>query len=173
MTTCSACGREIEIGDYPFCPHGSIYPEASRRFDPLVIWVANDNPDRISVPGDAGEPVADGYHKVEITSLREADYWTRKINAIETSKVERLRDSEKQYWDEVTRERRATIKARIGSNPRALALFKAVREFVDRKRERRYSRPLDARAHFDVIAYDSSNREGWSGPETGWKTKRK
>lgn len=145
----------------------------AKRFDPIVVWVSNDDPDRISIPGDPNEPVDEGYHKVEITNLREADRWADRINRIETRKAEGYRDSERQYWDDVARERRADIRARIGSNPRAAALFSAVQKYVDAKRARRYGKPLDARAHFQVISFDSSNRDGYSGPDTDWRTRRK
>lgn len=185
---CSQCGvrweeyhsgNAAETRDCPECSGSACrvytYPgeRTAKAFDPIVVWVADDDPNRISVPGDANEPVQYGYHKVEIASLAEADRWANRMNAIETAKVREDRERERMQWDEITRERRADIRARIGSNPRAQALFKAVQEYVDRKRERRYSKSLDARVHFQVTSFDASNREGWSGPETGWKTRRK
>lgn len=190
--TCPNCNETLYRGDYFLIRDGRKSVEAkcikckqlfdpvllyycgmnAKKFDPIEIWVSNDDPNKISVPPAAGMPVDEGYHKVEINNLPQADYWEKRINQIETKKVEGYRDSERAYWDDVARERRADIRARIGGNPRARALFEAVQQFVDLKRERRYGRRLDARAHFQVIAFDSSNRDGHRGPETGWRNKR-
>jgi len=161
-------GEAKRIESYP----GEYQPRSAKRFDPIVIWVSDTDPNKVSFPGRADEAVEEGYHKVEITNLSQADYWTRRISQHEIHEMEGLREAHKQYWDDRQRERRANIRAKIGSNPRMQALFKEAQAFVDKKREGKYSKPLDPHAHFQVIAYDSSNREGYRDKETGWKEKR-
>lgn len=34
MTTCSECGKQYGIGDWPFCPHGPI--DGPRPFKPYI-----------------------------------------------------------------------------------------------------------------------------------------
>lgn len=166
VARCGKCGG-------PFDPMLIYYNgSTAKKFDPIVLHVSNDDPNQVSFPGHAEDAVPDGYHKVEITNLREADQWTSRINSYETQVTEGYRESEKQYWDNVTRERRADIRARIGDNPRAKALFEAVQKFVDAKRERRYAKKLDARGHFQVIAFDSSNRMSHCDVTTEWKERR-
>ena len=114
----------------------------AQRFAPITLHVSNTDPDKISFPARNWEAPADGYHAVEITNIQQADYWTRRINQIDTRQANEYRSAEREYWDEVTRTRRANIEARIGSDPRAQALFKAVKAFVDKRRAARYSRAI-------------------------------
>lgn len=151
---------------------GEYRPTNAQRFSPIVIWVNNDNPDQVSFPGRADEPVQAGYHPVEITSIYEADRWTRKINASQVAQTEFHRECQKQYWDDVARQRRDDTRARIGNNPRAQELFRRVQQYVDLKRERKYSKKLDARGHFQALSFDASNRQGYSSVETGWKERK-
>lgn len=145
---------------------------AARNFEPIVLHVSNDNPNQVSFPGASDEAVPDGYHKVEITNMREADRWTRHLNWVEKETTEAYRASEKQYWDEVHKQRRADIRARIGSNPRMKAMFEAAQAFVDQKRERRYGRKLDPRGHFQALSFDASNRMSYCDERTGWKERK-
>jgi hypothetical protein len=191
MIICPNCEQQLLSSDYytvrdsenivarcgkcngPFDPLLIYYNgSTAKKFDPIVLHVSNEDPNQISFPGRSDEAVAEGYHKVEITNLREADQWTSRINHYEKGVTEGYRQSEKQYWDEVTAQRRADIRARIGDNPKAKALFEQVQKFVDAKRARRYSKKLDPRGHFQVIAYDSSNRMSHCDVTTGWKEKK-
>jgi hypothetical protein len=190
---CDACSYRFENfyhSDPPeeqACPHidcpegvakrihslpGEYRPTNAQRFDPIVIWVNNDNPDQVSMPGRADEPVQDGYHAVEITNLSQADRWTRHMNNVALREAVNNRAAQKEYFEAMTKERRDNIRAKIGSNPRAKALFEKVCEYTDAKREKKYSKTLDPRGHFQVVAYDSSNRQGYADRETGWREKR-
>ena len=153
---------------------GEYRPTNAKKFDPIVIWVHNEDASKVSFPGRADEPVEAGYHAVEITNLPQADYWARRINDVERQKGLSERLGEKEYWDERLKQRRADIEARIGSNPRAQALYRAVKAFVDAKRDRKYSREAryDPHGHFQVIAFDSSNRQGHADVRTDWKEKK-
>jgi len=162
---CGHCRSEIDS-------YGGETGQNAQRFEPIVLWVNNEDPTKVSVPGRADEPVQEGYHAVEIRTLPEADRWTKTLDEIEIGKAQINREHEKQYWDQVTKERREDIRAKIGSNPRAQAMLKKVAAYVDAKRERRYSKTMDPRGHFKVVAYDSSNREGHSDERTGWKEKK-
>lgn len=48
---CDACGKELEIGEWPFCPHGF----GSNLYEPheaYVDWNLTSKPVLISNPGD-------------------------------------------------------------------------------------------------------------------------
>jgi hypothetical protein len=173
-TTCFACGHEIELGEFPFCPHGRLREANARRFDSIVIWQANRDPDQYSFPGQADEPCPEGYHAVELSDLHSADKFVARMNQLELEKAEVTRDLSYQALDEQTRRRRADIAARISGNARAEALFRQVREYTDRSRERKRARHarLDPRFHIQVLSYDSGNRNSYSGPETGWRERK-
>lgn len=151
---------------------GEYRPVNAQRFDPITVWISNTDPNQFSMPGRADEPVQEGYHAVQITNLRDADAFTRRVNSYELEKAQYMREAHKQHWDERLREQRADRDAKIGSNPRMQALARAIRQRVDAKRDKKYSRPMDPKAHFQVIAYDSSNREGFRDESTGWKERR-
>lgn len=151
---------------------GEFRPLNASRFDPIVVWVNNENPDIVSVPGRSNEPVQSGYHAVHITDMRMADKMAAHINNISLRDAINQRAMEKEYWNEKTKDRRDSIRARIGGDQRRQALFAKVCEFVDRKRDRRYSKPLDPKGHFQALSFNSSNRQGYSDRDTGWKERR-
>ena len=189
---CNACGYRFEnfyheAPDTLDCPHseceggtarrinslpGEYRPRSAQRFAPIVVWVNNENPDVVSIPGRSDEPVQAGYHAVEIRTIQEADRCTKHMNNVALRDTINQRAAEKQYWDEVTKERRDGIRARIRGNARAQALFAQVCEYVDKKRDRRYSKTLDPRGHFQALSYDSSNRQGHADEATGWRERK-
>lgn len=189
---CGSCGYRFENfyhSDAPesqHCPHlhcegtakkiyslpGEYRPTNARRFAPIVVWVSNDNPDVVSVPGRPDEPVQTGYHAVELTSIADAERMTRHMDNVALRDAINQRAMEKEFFDERTKERRDAIRARIGNDPRKMALFKAACEYVDRKRDKRYSKTLDPRGHFQVFAYDQSNRMPYADAESGYRDRR-
>jgi len=175
VTLCRECGQELHIGDYPFCPHGSIYEQNAQRFDAIVVWQHNSEPDKYSFPGHANESCPADYHRVEITNLREADRFVTRMNAIERAKMVTTRDLNYQALDEQTKRRREDIAARIRGNAKMEALFRQAREWTDRSKERKRSRhrSLDPHFHIQVLSYDSGNRNSYAGPETSWREQKK
>ena len=173
-TACPECGHEIEIGQYPYCPHEWLSERNARRWEPIVVWASNSEPDKFSFPGQANEPVPQGYHKIEITNMRQADQFVSRMNAVEQAKMEETRDRNYQVLDEQTRQRRADAMARIRGNPKAEALFRAAREWADRRREEKRARHrnLDPHFHIQVLSFDSGHRNSYSGAETGWREKK-
>jgi hypothetical protein len=161
-------GTALRIASLP----GEYRPRNAQLFSPIVVWVSDSNPDQISIPPRADEPVEPGYHAVSITNMREADQMTKHMNNVSLRETTNRRAAEREYWDAVTRERRDSIRAKIGSNHRAQALFKATCEYIDKRRERRYSKPLDPKGHFQALSFNSSNRDGYSDTDTSWRTKK-
>lgn len=174
MTTCSACGEELHIGDYPFCPHGSIYPQNSQHFDPIVVWQSASDPDKYSFPGQSNEVVPAGYNKFVISNLREADRFVKRMNDLERQRLEGERSMRYAIDDAGVRERRRNEDARGAVNPRAEALRRRVREWADRKREavRSRSSRIDPQFHINVLSFNSGNRNSYSGPENGWRERK-
>jgi hypothetical protein len=187
MANCKECGAEVFIGDWPWCPHGSVRGGNARRFDDIVVWQSNSDPDKYSFPGQANEPVPDGFHKVVISNLREGDQFTARFNELERARLERERDMRRTLDDAGIRDRRAEEDARgwvmkadgtkfyVRGNSRAEALRRAVREWTDRRREERRARAgsIDPRFHSQVLSFDSGSRNSYSGQETGWRERKK
>lgn len=155
-----------------FSQPGEYRPVNALRFDPIVVWVNNENPDQVSVPGRWNEPVQEGYHAITITDMRAADRMATHMNNVALRDAVNQRAAEKQHWDDITRQRRSDTLARIGSNPRAQAMFRAACAHADKIRNRRYSTTLDPRGHFQALSFDSSNRQSFCDRSTGWKEKK-
>lgn len=174
MSACDKCGAEVEIGDWPFCPHGSIYHGKAQRFDPIVVWQSNTDSEKYSFPGQANEPVPAGYHAVEITNMRQADQLVARVNDIERRKMEEMRDMRYALDDAGIKERRANEDAKGAISSRAEALRRRVREWTDKRRaDKRAARPrIDPQFHINILSFDSGNRNSYSGEETGWKEKK-
>lgn len=184
--TCSACGAELEIGDYPFCPHGSVFQGNARGFDPIVVWESNAEPGKFSFPGQSGERVPEGYHKIEITNMRQADRFVGRMNDQERQKLEAERDLRYMADDMGVRTRRAEEDARgyairadgtkfyIRGNTRAENLQRAARAWADKIRERRRAAHarIDPQFHNNALSFDSGSRNSYSGPETGWRERK-
>lgn len=186
MATCKECGAEVFIGDWPWCPHGSVHSENARRFDDIVVWQSNSDPDKYSFPGQANETVPDGYHKVVISNMREGDRFTARFNELERQKLQEERDMRRTLDDAGIRDRRAEEDARgwvmkadgskfyIRGNARAEALQRAAREWADKRREAKRGRHprIDPNFHIQVLSFNSGNRSSYSGPETNWRERK-
>lgn len=174
MSACPECGAEAAIGDWPWCPHGSIHEGRAQRFDPIVVWQSNTDMEKFSFPGQSNEPVPEGYHRVEITDLRQADKFVSKMNDIERRRMEETRDMRYALDDAGIRERRRNEDARGAVNARAEVLRRRVREWADRIRDRRRGQHprIDPQFHINVLSFDSGNRNSYSGPETGWRERK-
>lgn len=175
MSACKECGENVEIGDWPYCPHGSVFRERAQRFDPIVVWQSNTDSAKYSFPGQANEAVPEGYHKVEITNMRQADQLVARVNDIERRKLQELRDMRYALDDAGIKERRANEDARGVISERAAVLRRRVREWTDRRRaDRRAAHPrIDPQFHINILSFDSGNRNSYSGAETGWREKKK
>jgi len=171
-TVCPECGKELEIGDYPYCPHGSIFSRNALAFDPAIVWQSTSDPDSYSFPGNSSEPCPVGYKPIALDSLRKADGFVRRYNELERERLEGERAMEKAYWDERIRQSRSDRRARLGGNSRALALLEAVAKYRDARRERKYSQRIEPNFHLQPIEFDASNRQGYSSRESGWKDRK-
>lgn len=184
MATCKACGEEVFIGSWPYCPHGMVREVNSKRFDDIVVWQSDSDPDKYSFPGQSAEAVPDGYHKIAIRNLREADQFVTRFNNLEREKAESDLHLRHTLDDAGIKDRRAEEDARgwtmradgskfyVKGNSRAEALRRAVREWADRRREDRRKRTANPNFHINILSYDSGNRNSYSGEETGWRERK-
>ena len=176
---CPECGGDLRVGDWPFCQgsadaHRPIRELNARRWEPIVVWEADAEPGKFSYPGQSDEPVPEGYHRVELLNLREADLFVKRVNGIERGKAELDRRLNYQAIDEAVQRRRRDTEARIRGNPRAEALYRAARDWADKRRELiRARHRMEPNFHIQVLSFDSGNRNSYSGPETGWRERKK
>lgn len=175
MSKCNQCGMNVEIGDWPYCPHGSVFHNEAKRFDPIVVWQSNTDSEKYSFPGQPNERVPEGYHKVEIANMRQADQFTSRMNDIERRKMEELRNTRYALDDAGIKQRRYEEDVKGAISPQAAALRRAVRDWTDKMRERRRAAHprIDPQFHNNALSFNSGSRSSYSGPETGWREKKK
>ena len=151
------------------CPHESLRPQNARRFDDITVWQSNADPDKYSFPGQANEPVPEGFHAVNLTNMREADRFVSRFNDIERQRLQSERDMRWAIDDAGIRERRANEDARGAMSSRADAMRRAVRDWADRRRDARRRGRIDPQFHNNALSFDSGHRNSYSGEETGWR----
>lgn len=174
-TLCAHCNKELEIGDYPFCPHGSIYEQSAKRFDPIVLHKGPNG--EYSFPGNSSDPVPAGYEKIEITNIRQADRYVREIDSKERSKMFDNRENNRLYFEEKTRERRQQVDALLQSGKlsnRARMLAEKAREYADKKHDRRFSstKAFSPNFHIQALSFDVGNRMPYAGPDTSYRDRK-
>ncbi len=168
MTTCATCGSELSIGDYPFCPHGSIFSQRAQHFDPIVLHQAADG--SYSFPASVDAPLRPGYQKVEVRTIQEADRVTREVNAREESHARQIHEQNEAVRDQtLSRSRRDMDRLRERLSPEGRQLADRAREYVNGKQRRAFRSP---NFFIDVFAHDSSNREVHRDERTGWKGRK-
>lgn len=169
---CSTCGKELEIGDYPFCPHESIYGQQAQRFDPIVLH-RDPSTGEYSVPGRSNDPVPAGYEKVEITNIRQADKIVREMDRRASHDASIKQDMNRQFFDEQRKAHREQVDAEMRrrglDSGRARMLRDKVRAWADKQQEVRRARKGNPNTHFQVFAFDRSNRMPHSSRETGYR----
>ena len=173
-STCKQCGHEIEIGQYPFCPHGETNTKYAQSFDPIVL---HQDPvtGRYSVPSQTDDPVPDGYQKVVVDNIRTADKVTREMSQHATEERRNNLDGERQYWDQRTKERRELIKRnlkdKLGKD--GSVIFERVCAAIDRRRDRKYQElRREVTVAPNVFVYDQSNRKPVRNERTDWRDRK-
>ncbi len=172
MITCTECGKELEIGQHPFCPHGYVRGAYAQAFSPIVIHVSADGQYRF--PGSTDAAVPEGYRKVELRTIQEADRVTREVNAREDETLRSVQH-QSETSRSLTRARNRAFMDGIRSrlSPQAQQYLDRAREYVALKdRERSNVQPRSTNFYMDVFAHDSSNREGHADERTQWKNRK-
>ncbi len=172
MTVCTTCSKELHIGDYPWCPHDSIYPTHAQAFDPIVVHQNADG--SYSFPASTAAPLRPGQRRVEIRTIQEADRVTREVNAREDATLAAVNHQSSTNRSETRKMNRAFMDGiRHRLSPQARQYLDRAREYVALKdRERSNLSPRSTNFHMDVFANDSSNRDSHADERTGWKNKK-
>lgn len=172
--TCGECGKALEVGDWPFCngagTHGSVLPERAQRFEPIVLHQGPDGSYRF--PGHTDDPVPEGYRKVEITTLREADRVTREINERERAEAMEYRERSRLHFDARRAEARRHLREELRRRGLSGRLAEAAMEYKDRQRAERERGNFDPGFHFEVFAFDASNRDSYRDARTEWRGRK-
>jgi len=171
--TLSACaGAALRRVSWP----GELWARPARGFEPLVIYQHAADPSKFSFPGRNNEPTDAGYKRIEITNMAQYNHWVKHINNVEVDKMKDHREMHREYWKARRGAMREDVNARIRHSPTLLSLARLVRPRYDAKFEKRYSKPLDARFHSQLLEFNQGNIQDFcaedSGGRKGWKSSR-
>ena len=166
-TLCSGTANRIE--SVP----GEWRPSNAQRFDPIVIWRSNTDPNKFSFPGRNDEPVDAGYHAITITDMYQAQKWSKHINEVLTVQKEFDVERDRAIWADRLRQRREDRANMIRGNPQLEAWNRLMIERQDKKRQNKYdhARPETA-FHIQALEMNQSNRQDWCDVDTGWKSRK-
>lgn len=103
------------IGDYPFCPHGSIFRQDALRFDPVLIYEL-PNGSHYYPGSNADGPPKDfpNAKPIVLDSLRKVDEYTRELNKRDQYDLDRRTEAERSHYDRVQRQSRESLRTELG-----------------------------------------------------------
>ena len=164
---CAGCGRTLEVGDWPFCPHGSTLGRFAQGFDPVVIH--RDAAGNIRYPASIHAPVPEGYQRVELRTVHEVRKFEAEVNQRERAASDQhLSVREKQFSEKQAANRRELRTAMEGMSNYGRDF---AREAIERGNNKR-PQTREVGFHLDVFSNDSSNREVHRDERTQWKGRK-
>jgi len=144
--TCKICGKELHIGDWPTCPHGSTLPQWAQRFKPVVIF--KDLQGHVKFPGRDTDPTPADYERVEITDSRAVARFEREMNGNEKREYERNREAESAVYAEVESRNRSELRSQMQRmSPQGRDFAQAAIDANNARREGRF----DPGFHIDAF----------------------
>ena len=149
---CEDCGREMQVGDYPFCG-GKAEDHISSRassafFEPIVVFQAPDGTYRF--PGRGDHPTPKGFNRVEINNRREAEKISRELNtrARKEDEVRRAKDAYL-FEQNLGAFRAETNRLADGQNEETKAYIREMQRSMDLRDKARER--YDAQNYFHVL----------------------
>lgn len=169
MTTCGECGREVRIGDWPWCPHEDTLRRDAQPFDPVLIF--KDAQGNVRFPGRNDAPTPEGFRRVELRTVREVRAFEREMNLKETARHDAAQGREDGFHSYLQGRNRAELRALMDRMSPAGREFAAVAmEESDRRQGQRPA--FDPGFRIDVFSDNASNRELHRDERTGWKPRK-
>ena len=115
---CPICGAKLFIGSYPFCKgrpedHDTVQSIAASTFQPTVYFEGPKG--ELRFPGDGNEAPPAGYTRHELTTLREADSFMKRVNREEDDKAQAYHNYDKEIRQKVYKKTEERIKEMIAS----------------------------------------------------------
>jgi hypothetical protein len=168
LITCKECGKELEIGDYPFCPHESIYPQQAQHFSPVVYHVDAHGNKRF--PGSPDAPVPAGFEKRELTNIQEIRRFEREVNAEERQRYNEHKFREEMTFDPQRKARQEELRAAMQHMSQYGRDF--ARAAMERTNAERRFKNFDAQFRIDVFSQNAGNRDPHCDASTGWRERK-
>ena len=147
---CEKCQQELKIGDWPFCPHGSLRSRAAEYGQPTIVY-KNQKGDCYFPTGSNSKPPA-GYEKHELRTQHERDKFERTINEKETVKLRERIYRDRAEWEQTFASHKEGLNKareellRAGHKPEIIE--QCLRNYE--KRDKDYDRKLRDEAGFHI-----------------------
>jgi hypothetical protein len=166
MSKCKDCGRRLKIGDFPFCPHGSVLARDSQGFIPPVVFVSTNRRSHAPVlfPGRSDSKPPEGYVRKELRTVAEIRAFEKQYGAMQKEKrhgILQKEQAEYEAWAKDARSRLQRAAAQGTPNMRLIAQMALAK--MGRKDFSGQAARYDPGAYFDAFSLDSSNRESTDG----------
>ncbi len=112
ITICEKCGAELTHGDYPFCPHGSIFRQNSLHFEATLIYELPDGSHHFC-GSNTDKPPVEGAKPILLDTLRKADAFVKSTNQREQEIMDIRAEHKRNHFDRVQREVRRQLLERL------------------------------------------------------------
>jgi hypothetical protein len=156
-TRCKKCAKIVNPGDWPFCPHESIWQGRALAAQPTIVY-KNAKGECYFPAGPNAKPPK-GYERHELRTLQERDKFEHEINAKESAKLREQVYRDREEWsaqysaqrvklDEVREDLR-----RSGYEPKLIDHIMR----HEQERERQFDKKLKQEANFYI---ESSHFDG-------------
>lgn len=166
-SVCSKCGEKLSVGDWPFCPHGSVFSRRLAEVPPIVVH--RNAKGELRFPAHADAPVPKGYRRVEIP-FHEAHKLEKEMNVKEKLRYQEHRRQEIEAWAPWRKQLNDQLRERMKTmSPEGRAFAQAA---LERYAKKDTCPKFDAGFHLPVLHFDSGHMEPYCDQKTGWKNRR-
>ena len=169
--------RELRPCEHPRCRETAqqfLRPSTGRFASfakPIVVFKAKNG--QIRIPGGADTKTPRGYDRVELTNLHEADSFERQYSERLRRHSSDLRAAHDEHFAEYMKSQRSELRAEMARmHPFARAVAELAMKKTDESRGKQRGGGGDFQAGFEVLHYDSGNREAQRDQSTNWKERR-
>jgi len=186
---CGTCGAEAEyffhhIPDSVLCEQngcagtcerrfslpGEWRPTNAARFEPIVIHRSPNG--KLRFPGSVDAIPPRGFEKVELRTIQEADKFVAGMNAREQARINEHFYRKEEALGHQLKKNRDELKSELRRRGLPGYIAELGRRYTEQKRTAMSSQSRSANCHFEVFAFDRSNREPHSDVRTGWQDRR-
>ena len=167
MSLCESCGNEVFVGDWPWCPHGSVHGRFAQGFDPVVIH--RDAEGNVRLPGNKSDVPPEGFERVELTTINQVRQLEAAMNGKARREWEDWKQRESEHFSGLQREGRRALRERMREMSPLGRMFA---EYAMAQNDSRRRPDFDPNFFVEVFSMDASNREAYRDAETGWKPRR-
>lgn len=172
---CPTCGGELIVGSYPFCKgnpadHETVRTRMAQSIRGTVYF--ENAKGEVRFPPSPNSKCPNGFERKELTTLRAADKFMREQNQRERIRADENVHHENSYWSSVYKDGASKLETLLRQGRFTGQRAEYVEQKIREMRNHTGKATRDPNFYIEPLVYDSSNRDSWCGPETGWKERK-